>query len=278
MPATPFAAADYIETVVIDDTSADAGEWLICSVCEGSWRPASDESHASGCAVARVRELEADNAHLRECIRLDTSGLSAVLASIGRLVQGTSWLGEPGMWGSYPYEQHTLETLRAEISDVLSHIGQIVREASARSGTLVGYALMPGRSDLPVALTESQVEHLLWAWAEQTGLGGPARDEKWSAEHAAVMADIERRHAPFPGARFRCTSIPRLLAMLVALDVRRRGAADVWQAIAWLRSADAARAIRGLARGEDREHFLLGVLADALASAYAEQLCLPSTS
>lgn len=270
------ALDEYIERVEIpDDGQEGSGAWLVCTVCERSWRPQSQEEHADGCLVSQARALQAENERLREYLRLDHSGLAASLVSIQRELDGWSWLADEEDWGGYEYDEHTTSTLRREAACLLSRVGALAREGCLRSGTLVTYAVGSKTTAPPVALTSSEIEHLLWAWAEHMGLRRERTDPEWACEHARVLDEFHRRH----GSHMRTMEwLPHALATLIALDVRRRGAADVWQAIAWLRSPTAARAIRGLGRGESRESFLLEVLAQALSTAYAEQMCLPTAS
>ncbi len=63
---------DYIER---SDQSEDGeGIWMLCTRCEGCWRPNMQEKHEDGCPVAEVRRLRAAlrhiaDANLSPCVR-----------------------------------------------------------------------------------------------------------------------------------------------------------------------------------------------------------------
>jgi hypothetical protein len=91
----------------------------------------------------------AEVARLREALNIDKTGLASGLNEVRTIAQGYLWLGEPGSWGSYSYEEHTCKTLRREIGESLDAILATVEKHLRASGELVQQTLRldPPRAD-----------------------------------------------------------------------------------------------------------------------------------
>lgn len=96
---------------------------------------------AQASAEKETFAARAEIARLRAAVDRDQTGLAEAMNDIRRSIQGWSWLGEPGSWGSYEYQEHTLETLRTEIRGCLTAINAIARSALATSGDLAQQTL-----------------------------------------------------------------------------------------------------------------------------------------
>lgn len=137
----------YVDTVELPACgSDDDGTWHVCSYCEFSWRPGPDkEEHEEGCPILEVRELEEEVVRLREALNIDQTGLAQGLDAVKRSAQGHAWLGEPDVWGSYEYTEHTIETLRTEAALLISSIVDTATWALVRSGQIAADSLKHGK-------------------------------------------------------------------------------------------------------------------------------------
>jgi hypothetical protein len=102
------------------------------------------EAAESALATARREAQEAREAlrDAREALNRDRTGLAAALNKIREELRGRYWMrhekdgGEAGSWGCYPYPEHTVRTLRQEVSWAFEAIGKIAHDALRASGNL----------------------------------------------------------------------------------------------------------------------------------------------
>ena len=94
--------------------------------------PVADELNR---LAARVKELEAEKERLKDVLHLDQTGLAAGINACREAARGWSWLAA-GEWGSYDYTQHTEETLRGEVRNLLDAIEERGLRALQKSGKL----------------------------------------------------------------------------------------------------------------------------------------------
>jgi hypothetical protein len=118
--------------------------------------PSCGATPSSGEATA-LREALRD---AREALNRDRTGLAAALNRIRNELRGRYWMrhekdgGEAGSWGSYAYPEHTVETLRREISWAFEAIGKIAHDALRASGTIADTSV--AAADRALAASPSQ--------------------------------------------------------------------------------------------------------------------------
>jgi hypothetical protein len=88
-------------------------------------------------------------ATLKEAINIDRTGLAAALVDIRKIVRGWAWIAA-GEWGSYEWQDRTVETLQREVGQAFGEIREIIERSLNASGKLATAAV---RGDpLPVEI------------------------------------------------------------------------------------------------------------------------------
>jgi hypothetical protein len=105
-------------------------------------------------AWADAKALRGALADARAALDRDRTGLAAALNQIQAEVNGRAWMraqgdgSEGGSWGSYPYPEHTIPTLRREISWAFDAMSKIATRALSESGRLADAAVREARAAL----------------------------------------------------------------------------------------------------------------------------------
>jgi hypothetical protein len=106
--------------------------------------------------AAALRSAEAALVRAREALNHDRTGLAAAVNRIQTELRGRYWMrhekdgGEAGSWGSYPYTQHTVDTLRREISWAFGAMATWAEKALNASGNLAGVEILAMEEPLGV--------------------------------------------------------------------------------------------------------------------------------
>jgi hypothetical protein len=96
----------------------------------------------------RIAELKAEVTRVRGLIDRDRTGLAAGLSDVLLAIRAHSWL-ETDEWGSYAYDERTVETLRKEIRFCFDDVRTVATGALRASGALASSAFHPESSAQP---------------------------------------------------------------------------------------------------------------------------------
>lgn len=118
-PAEQRLAADYIERLEKLRVNTD---------------PAMDDIRHGWDALSQERD------RLRAALNRDQTGLAAALNRVRQIVLGWSWIPS-GEWGSYEHEEHTVETLRREVGDMIEKAVDECESSLRASGDIADKAL-----------------------------------------------------------------------------------------------------------------------------------------
>lgn len=156
---------------------------------------------------ARAEKAEAEVERLKDVLHLDRSGLAHALNQIRKSVNGWAWI-QAGEWGSYEYQDQTVETLQKEVGNLINEANEIAHNALQVSGNLA-HAECCGRekrkhpleariSDLESELAASRAKEV----ADITLPGGKvakfvtpetrARIAELEADNAKLQADLKQ--------------------------------------------------------------------------------------
>ena len=73
---------------------------------------------------------------IRNVINTDKSGLAKTINEMQKVLAGYDWIAN-GEWGPYPYDERTVETLQAEVRNMLNELDCIAKEGLKASGNRV---------------------------------------------------------------------------------------------------------------------------------------------
>lgn len=103
-------------------------------------RPAQPRDYLGGSQAHMLHDGADLIARLKAMLDRDRTGLAAALDRVRNIIHGWSWIPD-GYWGSYSYEEHTEETLRREVGDLIEKAtGECTRSLRA-SGDIADQAL-----------------------------------------------------------------------------------------------------------------------------------------